>query len=260
MRKLLFTLAVTVIGRILILRDRLFAHIPRAKSDEVSATRSSRHSISCGGNVLEAVFVQPAAGPMQAAILLCHGIGETVEHWLPVQQLLAAGGVASLVFDYSGYGRSTGFIDAHQCERDALFAFRLLEALAPSVPRSILGFSLGSGIAVAIIGKVTAHRLFLCAAFTSFREAAIGIGFPRFLGFLVAPLWNAKATLHSCTTPIVIIHGEEDELFPVETALKLASLCGSRCELVLVPELTHNQPFYDPQPAYWNLILSRLTG
>jgi hypothetical protein len=77
---------------------------------------------------------------VRAVVLVCHGIGETVGHWVPVQELLAANGAASLVFDYSGYGRSTGRIEAAQCERDAIAAFEFLEKLAPGAPIAVLGF------------------------------------------------------------------------------------------------------------------------
>jgi len=48
-------------------------------------------------------------------VLLCHGIGETVEHWSAVQALFHEHGIGSLVFNYSGYGKSSG-----QCARGTL--------------------------------------------------------------------------------------------------------------------------------------------
>ena len=98
-------------------------------------------------------------GHARAAVLLCHGIGETVEQWFGVQQLLAAHGVASLVFDYSGYGKSRGRVDWDQFELDTMAAFATLQKLAPRMPHSVLGFSLGSGVAAATINKLRAHRL-----------------------------------------------------------------------------------------------------
>jgi hypothetical protein len=91
---------------------------------ETSQSVASRHVIHSGKNVLDAVFVTRDANTVKASLLICHGIGETVEHWLGVQQLLAASGVASLVFDYSGFGRSSGFFNAKRCERDAVAALR----------------------------------------------------------------------------------------------------------------------------------------
>jgi hypothetical protein len=208
--------------------------------------------------VLDAVFVQPASSPARAVVLICHGIGEIVDHWFPVQQLLAANGIASLVFDYSGYGRSTGRVDARQWEDDAIAAFRLLQLLAPSMPVSVLGFSLGSGVAAAIISKIDAERLVLCAAFTSFRAAACSVGIPKRFASAVPPLWHAEESLVDCSIPVHVIHGEKYQLFPVEMAAELAALCGSETELLVVPELDHNEPFNHPHLSYWGLVLSRL--
>ena len=186
----------------------------------------SRHAIPSGASILDAIYVEPVGPPARAAVLLCHGIGETVRPWFPVQQLLAINGVASLLFDYSGYGKSTGAIDWTQFEQDAVAAFRCLEGLAHPLPVSVLGFSLGSGVAAAVINRLHAQRLILCAAFTSFRDATHAIGIPARLGPLVPPIWSAEESLRHCALPILIVHGARDRLFPVKMAAKLASLCG----------------------------------
>jgi pimeloyl-ACP methyl ester carboxylesterase len=40
-------------------------------------------------------------------------------------------------------------------------------------------------------------------------------------------------------------------------ARKLASFCGSNCELIIVPGASHNDPFYHPQESYWGSIVAR---
>jgi uncharacterized protein len=254
-----FTVAITLISRLILLRDRVLGRIGSGRCEDTSDALASRVSIASGSNVLDAVFVKPASCPVRSVVLICHGIGEVVEHWFPVQQLLAANGVASLVFDYSGYGKSTGFVSARQCEDDAISAFRHLETLIPSYPIAVLGFSLGSGIAAAVVTRVPADRLILCAGFTSFREAARSVGIPKSLGALVPPIWSAQEALRDCTVPVLIVHGEEDRLFPVEMAEALMACCGADSELILVPKLGHNQPYDRPELWYWELILSRLT-
>jgi pimeloyl-ACP methyl ester carboxylesterase len=191
---------------------------------------------------------------------LCHGIGEVVERWFPVQQLLAANGGASLVFDYSGYGRSTGSISWTQCETDTVAAFEYLRGLAPGYPLSVLGFSLGSGVAAAAMDRIRPHMLVLCAAFTSFRAAAHSLGLPRKIAPVIPDIWKAAETLRECRIPVLVVHGERDALFPVRMAEELAKLCGPCAELLIVPRLGHNEPFYKPRMAYWGLILSRLAA
>jgi alpha-beta hydrolase superfamily lysophospholipase len=258
MQRLVFTVSITGISRVLVLRDRLLGRIGRGRCEDTPDALASRHSIPSGSNILDAVLVKPAAQPVQAVVLICHGIGEIVEHWLPVQRLLAENGAASLVFDYSGYGRSTGFVEAMQCEQDAISAFLCLQGLMPSHPITLLGFSLGSGVAAGIVNRVAANRLVLCAAFTSFRAAACSICVPRRLAFVLAPIWNAKEALRDCAVPVLIVHGEKDRLLSVQMAVELAAFCGFDAELIVVPGLVHNEPYSRPRLSYWGLILSRL--
>jgi alpha-beta hydrolase superfamily lysophospholipase len=255
-----FTVSLTCISRVLVLRDRLLGRIRLGRWESMSNALVSRHSIPSGSNLLDAVFVKPVAQPVRAVVLICHGIGEIVEHWIPVQQLLAANGVASLDFDYSGYGRSTGFADATQWEQDAICAFEYLQRLTPSFSVGLLGFSLGSGVAAAIVTRVAANRLMLCAAFTSFRAAACSIGLPKRAAVVLPPIWLAEEALRDCSVPVLILHGEKDRLFPVQMASELKTFCGPDAELIVVPGLSHNEPFYRPQLSYWGLILSWLVS
>jgi len=267
LRKYVLTAALFVTSRVTEARDLVKGRIgPLAARRQAGrpwfersvGVEESRCSISSGRNTLDAYFVQPAVKPTRAVVLLCHGIGETVEHWLPVQRLFASEGVASLVFDYSGYGRSTGWIGGPQCEADAIAAFAYLQTLMPEQPVALLGFSMGSGVAAAVVRRVDAQQLILCAGFTSFRAAARSLGFPKLLSLTVPRLWCAEENLREYRGPVLIVHGERDELFPVAMAEELASYCAA--ELVVVPGMTHNEPFYAPDLAYWGLILSRLTA
>jgi alpha-beta hydrolase superfamily lysophospholipase len=257
MHRLLFTTALTCTSRIVQVRDRVLGRVPRTRA-ECATALATEHAIPSGRNLLDAVYVEPAAVPVRSAVLICHGIGEVVSQWFRIQQILAENGIASLVFDYSGYGRSTGFIDWTQCEQDAVSAFRLLERLAPSIPISLLGFSLGTGIVSAILNRVTADRLVLCAGYTSFRSAARAARIPGFLSALVPPIWSAEEALRDCRLPILIVQGDCDRLFRVQMARDLVACCGGRAELLILPARAHNEPFYNPQPHYWGPIIGWL--
>jgi hypothetical protein len=250
-----FSYAISCISRFMILRDRTLGWTKRGRVPAGIHERASRHAVPSAAHHLDAVFVEPAAVPTRAAVLLCHGIGETVEQWFGVQQLFAAHGVASLVFDYSGYGKSTGQPHWEQFELDAVAAFAALKELAPSLPLSVLGFSLGSGVATATIDRLAAQRLILCEAFTSFRHATVSIGIPRQLARFIPPIWHAQQRLAECKLPVLIVHGEKDRLFPIAMAHELAGWCEPRAEVVLVPNTTHNQPFRKPHLSYWGPII-----
>lgn len=256
-RQLLLTIGITAASRFCLVRDRLRRRVSWDGRIETAGPGVSRHAIQSRRNVLDAVLVRPKSSAAQASVLICHGIGETVELWHDVQQLLAASGVASLVFDYSGYGRSGGFFNASQAEKDALAAFHCLERLTDPLPVAVFGMSLGSGIAAAIIGKAPAHRLVLCGAFTSLRNAAVSVGIPQAFEFGVPAIWNTEDALRRCSVPVLVVHGEKDRLFPVRMAERLAAGCASPCELVIVPNVSHADPFYHPQASYWRSIVAR---
>jgi uncharacterized protein len=253
-----FTAAVTVVSRTLILRDRLLGRMKQARLDDCALRSSSRYRIASGNEILDAVFVAPAGNSARAALLICHGIGETVDHWLTAQSLLASHGVASLVFDYAGYGKSTGRVDWKQCEEDAVAAFGFLKTLLPDLPVSVLGFSMGSGIAGTVMNRIAPEHLILCSSFTSFQAAAHTLGVPRRLSFLVPPIWNTLESVPYFSSPVLILHCEQDRVFPTRMASDLAASCGEHSKLVVVPNHKHNEPFYRPQLQYWNHVISYL--
>ncbi len=262
-QQVIFIVAVTAASRFLLLRDRIRCFPKQKKLAEQRRAREAeidlqRQQFPSGRNVLDAVLVMPRTTPFQACLLLCHGIGETVEHWQAAQMLLAEHGVASLVFNYSGYGQSTGWISAAQCECDAIAAFRFLERRLPGKRISLLGYSLGSGIAAAILRRVPAHTLVLCAAYTSFRDGARRAGLPGFLIGVFPDLWDSERALRGCSVPVVIVQGEQDRLFPPAMARQLARACDGACELMIVRGVSHNGPIFDPQPGYWSALIARL--
>lgn len=250
-----FTVAVTIVSRLFIAAGRLL-RTNRVRIRKRGTFRV-RTTFPSGNNVIDAKLVQPV-GEARGAVLICHGIGETVWHWKSAQRLLAQNGVASLLFNYSGWGRSTGYADVQQCEADALAAWQMLQQLMPDQRISLLGYSLGTGIATAIAPQVNPHRLILCASYTSLREAAVSMGFPWPIPFLLPPVWNNVEALRKSTIPTVIVHGESDGLFSPRMAERLAGACAAPCELILVPDSSHAQPIFAPDLSYWGNIVDRI--
>ena len=253
-QKLAFTTSLLIASRSIQLRDRLLGRIPRSQP-QCPGIRAAEHKISSGKNVLNAVYVEPADHSPRAAVLICHGIGEVVAQWFPIQRIFAESGIATLVFDYSGYGRSTGLPDFVQFEQDAVSSFQVLRSLAPGVPSALLGFSLGTGIAPAILPHVAADRLVLCAGYTSFRNAARAAWIPAFMTPLGPPIWSARETLCDCKLPILIVQGDRDRLFRGHMGQELHACTNGRADLLTLPARTHNSPFYHPKPEYWNPII-----
>ncbi len=241
-------MGVTLASRVCLMRDRLNGRLREAKAESLADCVSARLFLRSGSSRIESVFVRSARGEVKASLLICHGIGEIVEHWRPVQRLLAEQGVASLVFDYAGYGRSTGRPRQSACEANALAGYEELCRQVPGVPISLLGFSLGSGVACAVMRRMQLTRLVLCAGFTSFQGAAGRIGVPQWL----APrIWDNEEALRDCRLPVLLMHGDRDALFPVSMAERLQQAAGRDAQLVVWPGLGHEDTYFRPRFDYW---------
>ncbi len=254
LQDLLFAVGVGGLGRVLVARDRLLGR-PGVRVLPAGATRLT---IESGRNGLDAVLMVPEGARVQAAVIVCPGIGERVEHWLRAQELLAGRGVASLVFNYSGMGRSGGRVSVGQCERDAIAAAQWMRVRFTGVPRTLLGFSLGSGIAAAVTRRAYVERVVLCAAYTSFREAACALGLPGWMRSGLPDVWRSGEALRRCGVPVLIVQGQRDRLFPLWMGGELARVCGGT--VMVVSGMEHADLHAEPRMEQWGPVVEWLLG
>jgi pimeloyl-ACP methyl ester carboxylesterase len=240
------SLMLTLVSRILLLRDRLSGNMERWLS--VFPFASEQFSLMSGRRKLSAVYV--SAGEDAPAFVICHGIGERVEYWGKVQSLLRREGVSSLVFNYTGFGASSGLPCAAACEEDAVAA---VADLAGRGVRDIflLGFSMGTGVASAIVSLVNVRGVILCQGFSSLREAAQVAGIPRWVTLLATDAWRTEEKMRDLDVPVLVVHSEDDGLFPVAMAERVALACGGRGEKIVLSGFPHNAPLFAAPEAYW---------
>lgn len=250
MRQGVLSVVLTAISRLLLRRDRQSGAVERVL--KAFPFEKERLVISSGGRTLSAVYV--SAGNDTPAILICHGIGELVEYWGQVQGLLRGMGVSSLVFNYSGYGASSGRISAACCEEDTIAAHGVLvDRCHPSIV--LLGFSLGSGVSCAAAPRIDVDGLVLCEGFSTFREGAKAIGFPHWSTFVVPDVWNTAVHVCNLDIPVLVVHSDADGLFPLSMAERVAEGCGRRGKLIVIKGLSHNEPIFTPTAIYWRPIV-----
>jgi len=249
MRQAFLSFLLMVTSRLLLRSDRLngtMDHMLRAFS-----FARERLVLASGNRRLSAVYV--SAGDDTPAVLICHGIGELVEYWGGVQDLLTGLGVSSLVFNYSGYGASTGILSTAHCEEDAMAAYRELAARGPS-SIVLLGFSLGTGVGCAVASRIDVDGLVLCEGFSTLREAGSAMGFPRWMTRIVPNVWNTVDRVRELELPVLVVHSDVDGLFPLSMAERISEACGGRGKSIVIHGLTHNTPIFAPTEEYWQPI------
>jgi pimeloyl-ACP methyl ester carboxylesterase len=146
--------------------------------------------------------------PALGHLLLCHGnagnVGDRVAH----AAVLTAVGFDVLLFDYRGYGHSSGRPAEQGTYHDARAALACLlrQAEVDSSRVLYLGESLGAAVAL-----------------------ELAIGHPP-----------AGLVLLSLRAPVLILHGEDDAIVPAEHARALFDAAPDPKRLRLVPGIGHN--------------------
>jgi fermentation-respiration switch protein FrsA (DUF1100 family) len=216
----------------------------------------------------EVYFPETATQPCPA-LCLCHGIpsgqpalsGDT--GYPGLAERFCAAGFISLIFSFRGAGQSQGNLDMLGWTRDLNAAIDYLASL-PEVDRSrlcLLGSSAGAAVSVYVAAsdpRVSSLVTLACPAdfgFLSDRRQAkatidrfrsIGLikdaGFPPSVdnwldGFkTVSPLHHINRI---SPRPLLLIHGDKDDLVPMGHARQLFEKAGEPKELVIIPGAGH---------------------
>lgn len=179
--------------------------------------------------------------PALGHVLLCHGNAGNVGDRILHAAVLTAAGFDVLLFDYRGYGRSSGKPTERGTYRDARAARACLLAQdGVDAARVVyLGESLGGAVALELAVAHPPAGLILLSAFTSVRDMArqhYGL-IPTALVPDAYPSLRLIATLRA---PLLVVHGEDDAIVPVEHARALFDAAPDPKRLRIVPRVGHN--------------------
>jgi len=181
---------------------------------------------------------EPEGAP---AILFLHGNAQEVYSWSLVHRELEPLGCRLLLIDYHGYGKSGGEPHERGLYLDGEAALGWLKEKGISEGEVIVfGKSLGGAVACEIARDRRLRALILESTFTSLSSVARKL-FP-FLPRGV-PLGESYASLEKigkARCPVLVIHGDRDELIPVEEGMELYRAAPEPKELYLVPGAGHN--------------------
>lgn len=206
---------------------------------------SEQFSFSSGDRQLRASWV-PVANQEAPAVLIFHGNEENISRWAPVQRMLHDNGISSLVFDYSGYGASTGLPTVQSLEQDGLAAYnQFLFRTRRASHRYALGFSLGSAVLLDTVDRMQPRPqgMIIAAGFASARETVVSTGLaPWWIAKLLPDLWNNEERIRAVSVPVLIVHSSADEVVPFGDAERLCRAAGGAAQLVRAAPLLHDAP------------------
>jgi hypothetical protein len=156
-------------------------------------------------------------------------------------------GADFMTIDYRGYGRTLGKFTTTEesCYEDAESAFiYLIDSLGYSEDSiSLVGFSLGTGIATEMAKRHRTSHTVLFAPFTSISVASNGItgGYNIPSHWLLNSSFDNISKIAYINQPLFIIAGEEDMLFPPQDhAVKLFNKAKGPKHLMILSGFGHS--------------------
>jgi len=161
---------------------------------------------------LDAWFIP--ADPARGVVLFCHGNAGNISHRLVSIQLFHELGLSVLIFDYRGYGQSTGKPTEKGTYRDADAAWDYLveQRGIPAEHIILFGRSLGASIAADLATRQSAAGLILESGFTSVPDIAAKL-YPWLpVRWFSRYQYDTRKKLANIHSPVLIAHSREDEI------------------------------------------------
>ncbi|MCX8042653.1 MAG: alpha/beta hydrolase [Desulfobacterota bacterium] len=152
----------------------------------------------------------------RAVVLYCHGNAGNISHRLDMLRILNRIGLSVLLFDYRGYGNSTGTPTEDGTYRDAEAAWEYLTNKRAVAPEKIIAFgeSIGCAVAVELALRHRVGGLVLLAGFTSLPELGQQL-YPWLpVKLLTKYRYASIEKIAHLNCPKLIIHSPEDEIVP----------------------------------------------
>ena len=220
-------------------------------------------TIASGDRKLDATLVR-AAADTAPALLIFHGTAEAVSYWADTQALLYRHGITSMVFDYSGFGRSTGRATAAHIEEDADSAYaEFARRIGKRARLFVLGYSLGSGVVFDALPRFrpSPSGVVFAASYSSARDGAVAFGLvPRWATFLLPDLWNNVRDARNLRQPLLVMQSDADQLFPVSMARAVYDAATVPKQLVVLHGYRHEAGHQSPTDEYWAPVVRFLTS
>ena len=163
------------------------------------------------------------AREQNGVLLFFHGNGGNISHRLDSLRIFHEMGLATLIIDYRGYGRSQGDISEQGTYLDAEAAWNFLTEVKKVAADRIVVFgrSLGGAIAAHCAAHHKPGGLILESAFTSVPDMASHL-YPFLPARLLSRFrYSTIKELRSVSCPVLIIHSRDDEIIPFENGRQL---------------------------------------
>jgi fermentation-respiration switch protein FrsA (DUF1100 family) len=181
-----------------------------------------------------------AAKPGHPVILYFHGNGDFLAGFFGRFRDLIAEGTGVVALSYRGYAGSSGQPSERGLLQDADAAYAFTTARYGGDKIVVWGFSLGTGVAVALAAEHRIAKLILEAPYTSIVDVAGSIFWFMPVRLLMRDQFRSDQRIVRVKVPLLIMQGANDPAIPIVLGERLFTLAHEPKQFVRFPEGGHN--------------------
>lgn len=187
---------------------------------------------------------QANAEPGRPTILYFHGNAGALEARNERIRKYMARGLGVFMMTYRGFGGSSGKPSEAAIVDDAMLAYDMVVASGVD-PYDVVvyGESLGSGVAVQVAAEKTVGGLVLDAPYTSMVDLA-ALHYPHIPGrWFMTDRYETRRHIAGVSAPLLVLHGERDNVVPVEMGREIYALAPGPKTLKTFPAAGHDDHY-----------------
>ena len=196
------------------------------------------------GETTHGWYIETPAESARGVILFSTGNAGTIADRMFSIQYFVDLGFDVLIYDYGGFGHSSGRPSERRIYADVQAMWDYLTGERGVSPERIalFGRSLGSGATVELATREEPRAVILESAFLSIPALARGM-FPIFpINLMVRHRFDNEAKIDALTMPKFFIHSPDDEIVPFEHSLALYEMAPEPKDFLTI-EGGHNEGF-----------------
>ena len=180
------------------------------------------------------------ADSSRGVIFYLHGNAGSINSWGEVAKRYTELNYDVFILDYRGYGKSEGSISSQeQLFDDTQASYNEIKKKYSEDKIVILGHSVGTGPASQIASINYPKLLILQAPYYSMVDM-MKQNYPIIPTFLLKYKFETHKYIQNCKMPIVIFHGDRDEVIYYNSSIKLKEKFKSTDRLITLKDQGHN--------------------
>ncbi len=173
-------------------------------------------------------------------IYYLHGNAGSLSSWGGVARTYTDLDYDVFILDYRGYGKSGGEIEGqNQLYGDVQTVYDELKKEFTEDKMIVLGYSIGTGLASKVACENQPKLLILQAPYYSLTDL-MRHTFPIIPTFILKYKLTTLKHLENCNMPVIMFHGDQDEVIYYGSSLKLKEEFTDKVQLITLRGQGHN--------------------